>query len=296
MNSGAYVPAVSSATGHIPVRAMNYQLRYWGDPKAPLLIFLHGHRDGSATFQFVIDALTKDWRIVAPDWRGHGGTDWCPHGYSFQDYLADLDAIVDHVSPDSPVCIVGHSLGGNVANVYAGVRPHRVRRIASIDGFGLRPRDVRPTPDLLDEWLKSWRSEPLARVYPDHAAMAQRLIASNRRLSGDKALFLAEHTSRLVDGGYAWSFDPGHQRSFAMSYRVEDWAACWARIEAPTLWVAAGDRFERMDREGEGGFEWRFAHLRCGEWLQVAGTGHNIHHDKPSGVARIVEDFFAPSR
>ncbi len=50
--------------------------------------------------------------------------------------------------------------------------------------------------------------------------------------------------------------------------------SCWQRIEAPTLWIAAGDRFERMDREGEGGFEWRFAHcaMASGRWLKAPGT------------------------
>jgi pimeloyl-ACP methyl ester carboxylesterase len=296
LSEAGYTPGKSSSLGHVHARGLTHQLRYWGDPSAPLLVCLHGHRDGSATFQFMIDALKKDWRIVAPDWRGHGGTQWCASGYSFQDYLADIDLILEHVSPEAPVCLIGHSLGGNVANVYAGIRPQRVKRVASIDGFGLRPRDIRDTAEILDAWLESWRSEPRMRVYPDIASMASRLIASNKRLTRDKALFLARHTSRAVDGGFAWSFDPSHQRPFATTYRVDEWASCWERIEAPALWIAAGDRFERMDREGEGGFEWRFAHLRHGEWTLVKDTGHNVHHDRPAELARIVEDFFTPSR
>ncbi len=296
MSEAGYIPGKSSSLGHVHARGLTHQLRYWGDPSAPLLVCLHGHRDGSATFQFMIDALKKDWRIVAPDWRGHGGTQWCASGYSFQDYLADIDLILEHVSPEAPVCLIGHSLGGNVANVYAGIRPKRVKRVASIDGFGLRPRDIRDTAEILDAWLESWRSEPRMRGYPDIASMASRLIASNKRLTRDKALFLARHTSRAVDGGFAWSFDPSHQRPFATTYRVDEWASCWERIEAPALWIAAGDRFERMDRQGEGGFEWRFAHLRHGEWTLVEDTGHNVHHDRPAELARIVEDFFAPSR
>jgi pimeloyl-ACP methyl ester carboxylesterase len=296
LSEAGYIPGKSSSLGHVHARGLTHQLRYWGDPSAPLLVCLHGHRDGSATFQFMIDALKKDWRIVAPDWRGHGGTQWCASGYSFQDYLADIDLILEHVSPEAPVCLIGHSLGGNVANVYAGIRPQRVKRVASIDGFGLRPRDIRDTAEILDAWLESWRSEPRMRVYPDIASMASRLIASNKRLTRDKALFLARHTSRAVDGGFAWSFDPSHQRPFATTYRVDEWASCWERIEAPALWIAAGDRFERMDREGEGGFEWRFAHLRHGEWTLVKDTGHNVHHDRPAELARIVEDFFTPSR
>lgn len=292
MNLEAYAALRPSATGHHTVRGLRYLLRTWGDPSAPLLLCLHGHRDGSATFQFMVDRLKKDWRIVAPDWRGHGGTEWAPQGYYYQDYLADLDVIVDHVSPGAPVAILGHSLGGNIATVYAGVRPQKVKRFASIDGFGLRGRYSAEMPDHLRDWLDSWRREASARVYPDAGAMADRLMAANKRLTRDKALFLAAHTRREVDGGFAWSFDPGHQRPFATLYRLEEWAACWKRIEAPALWIAAGDRFERMEREGEGGFEWRLAHIRRGESVQAPETGHNIHHDRPDEIARLVDEFF----
>ena len=148
-------------------------------------------------------------------------------------------------------------------------------------------------PDHLRDWLDSWRREASARVYPDTGAMADRLMAANKRLTRDKALFLAAHTRRQLEGGYAWSFDPGHQRPFATLYHLDEWAACWKRIEAAALWIAAGDRFERMERTGEGGFEWRLAHIRRGEYVQVAETGHNIHHDRPDEIARIVDDFFA---
>ena len=74
MTDSAYVPARVSGAGQLQVRGLTYNLRSWGDPAAPLLVCLHGHRDGSATFQFMIDALKRDWRIVAPDWRGHGAT------------------------------------------------------------------------------------------------------------------------------------------------------------------------------------------------------------------------------
>lgn len=239
------------------------------------------------------DSLTKDWRIVAPDWRGHGDTGWAPQGYYYQDYLADLDAIVDHVSPGEPVAMLGHSLGGNIATVYAGVRPQKVKRFASIDGFGLRGRYSVEMPDHLRDWLDSTRRQASGRVYLNEEAMADRLMAANKRLTRDKALFLAAHSHKEVEGGYTWSFDPGHQRPFATLYRLEEWAACWKCIEAPALWIAAGDRFERMERTGEGGFEWRLAHIRNGEYVQVPETGHNIHHDSPEEIAHIVDDFFA---
>ena len=115
-----------SRSEFIPIRTLNYHVRVWGDPspgKTPLVL-LHGWMDVAASYQFMVDALAKDHFIIAPDWRGFGltqsgGAD-C---FWFPDYLADLDLLLDHYAGDTPVNLVGHSMGANVAMVYAGVQP-----------------------------------------------------------------------------------------------------------------------------------------------------------------------------
>ena len=82
---------------------------------------LHGWMDVGASFQFLVDALVRDWFVIAPDWRGFGRSEWCPDGYWFFDYLADLEALLDHYSPGEPACVVGHSLGGCSGS--AGIAP-----------------------------------------------------------------------------------------------------------------------------------------------------------------------------
>ncbi len=124
-----------------------YHLRRWGNPNAPLLVLLHGWMDASPTFQFMVDALQEDWNIVAPDWRGFGHSAWNAGSYYFPDYLADLDALLTYLSPDAPVLVAGHSMGSMVAALYAGIRPERVARLVSIEGFGLAdasPEDAPP--------------------------------------------------------------------------------------------------------------------------------------------------------
>jgi len=62
---------------------------------------LHGWMDVSASFQFVIDAFTRDWHVVAPDWRGYGLTARTQADcYWFADYLADVEFILDAIAPD----------------------------------------------------------------------------------------------------------------------------------------------------------------------------------------------------
>src|SRR5206468_1119167 len=75
---------------------LRYQVRTWGDARAPKLFMLHGWMDVSASFQFVVDELRHDWHVIAPDWRGFGLSEWTRAGYWFPDYIADLDLLLEH--------------------------------------------------------------------------------------------------------------------------------------------------------------------------------------------------------
>ena len=81
-----------STSQFVDVRGLRYHVRTWGDARARKLILLHGWMDVSASFQFLVDALSADWQVLAPDWRGFGLSEWPHEGYWFADYVADLDA------------------------------------------------------------------------------------------------------------------------------------------------------------------------------------------------------------
>jgi pimeloyl-ACP methyl ester carboxylesterase len=156
--TGAVAGAVRpSSSQFVTVRGLSYHVRSWGDPAAPLLFMLHGWMDVGASFQFLVDALTRDWRVLAPDWRGFGRSAWCADGYWFADYIADLDDLLEHFTPNAPARIAGHSLGGNVACIYAGVRPQRVARVVSLEGFGVPAEAPDLAPEKLEKWLDALR-------------------------------------------------------------------------------------------------------------------------------------------
>jgi len=291
--SEAYRPRRPSRSTFLEVRGLRYHVRVWGDPAARPLVLLHGGLDASATFQFLVDALSGEWRILAPDWRGHGETAWAPQGYWFQDYVADLDQLLDALLPGTPVPLVGHSLGGNAACTYGGVRPERVSRLVSLDGFGLPDRDPADAPTHLRRWLDGQDEGPRTpRVYEAVPGMAERLQKANPRLPWDRALFLAHHVSRaLPDGGHVWAYDPAHRLPFATLHRKAEWAACVSRIEAPTLWIGSGSPFPPALAREPGGLEARVALIPGARFVRVEDTGHNLHHDKPAEVARLVEGF-----
>jgi pimeloyl-ACP methyl ester carboxylesterase len=204
----------------LTVRGTRLQVRRWGPPDAPALFMLHGWMDVSASFQFVVDALDAlgaNWQVLAPDARGFGLSDWpvaLGHAsdYRFQDYLADLDALVDHYAPGGEVNLVGHSMGANVACLYAGVRPQRVRRVVDLEGFGMPASAAEQSPAWLAQWLDDLKTPPGLRPYATLDEVAERLIRTNPRLARAQARFLAEHWSKQgADGWFHLRADPAHK-------------------------------------------------------------------------------------
>jgi pimeloyl-ACP methyl ester carboxylesterase len=277
----------------VAVRGLSYHVRLWGEATAPRLLMLHGWMDVGASFQFLVDALQREWHVIAPDWRGFGRSDWCADGYWYADYIADLEALLDHFSPDKPARLVGHSLGGNVACLYAGIRPKRVLRAVSLDGFGIPVEPPEIAPDKFVKWLDALRDPPAFAPYANLAAVADRLQKNNPRLSRDKAEFLSCHwAEELPDGHARLVSDPRHKLPFPTVYRIEEVIATWRRASVPVLWVAASDSFvPKWLGEGEAGLARRMAAFPDCRLITIADAGHMLHHDQPAAVAAAIEPF-----
>jgi pimeloyl-ACP methyl ester carboxylesterase len=175
----------------LSVNGLDLHLREWGAHDAPRLFLLHGWMDVSASFAFMVDELQRDWHVIAPDWRGFGLSSWAAHGYEFPDYFADLDALLERLSPDEPARVVGHSMGGNVLMAYSGLRPDRLSRIVSLEGFGGHRYDARRAPAHFVRWLDQQRKPASFRPYASLDDVARRLRKNNPRLTAARAAFLA---------------------------------------------------------------------------------------------------------
>jgi pimeloyl-ACP methyl ester carboxylesterase len=282
-----------SRSRSIAVRGLRYHLREWGEAGAPQLVLLHGWMDVSASFQFVVDAFSRDWHVVAPDWRGFGLSEKGPADcYWFPDYLGDLDAILDLVSPDAPATLVGHSMGGNVALLYAGARPARVRAVVNLEGFGLKDCEPAQAPARYARWLDELKSPPRARRYASLEEVAARLRRNNPRLDGQRASFLAGHWSRRTpQGDYEIAGDPAHRIVNPVLYRWPEVAACWAAIACPVLWVEATDTDAHRWAGDAGEIARRVAALKSVQVARIDDAGHMLHHDQPWQVAGLIEEF-----
>ena len=288
---------IISRSEFITVRGLRYQIRHWGAPDAPLLVMLHGWMDMSASFQFVVDELQREWHVIAPDWRGFGLTDSSgADTYWFADYLGDLDAILTHFSPVQPVNLLGHSMGANVAMLYAGVRPHRIARLVNLEGFGMPASQPQQAPHRYASWLDQLAASPVMRGYASQDEVIQRLQKNNPRLTNERAAFLSSHwAAQQSDGQWQILADSVHKLPSPLLYHVDDVTACWQRITAPVLWVEAADtdvwRWLGQKDTARVEIDRRIGFIANVETVMIADAGHMLHHDQPAVLARHLSDF-----
>ncbi len=303
-----YTPLRTSTTVDIPLRNLSYRVRTWGQPqpgKAPL-VMVHGWMDVGASYQFVVDAFSQAFydsrHIIAPDWRGFGHSmppTPCDH-YTFADYLGDLDALLDHYAPDGQaIDLVGHSMGGNVAMLYAGARPHRIRRLVNLEGFGLPETKPKHAPKRMAQWLDELKNLHQGTIslkgYDSVQAVAQRLRKTNPRLSEDKALWLAHEWAQCgSDGQWRILGDAAHKVVNPQLFRVDEVLASYAAITAPVLAVeATEDSLAQWwkDKYTLDQYHERLKAVPNCRIQAIDNAGHMLHHDQPERIAQWIEAF-----
>lgn len=306
--SACYSPVRPSQSQHVTARGLSHHLHVWGALEdatrvAPPIVMVHGYMDVGASFQFVVDALfslgMRDRCVIAPDLRGYGLTEYPrTDSYWFPDYLGDLDALLDQLWPDGQVDLLGHSMGGNIAMLYAGVRPQRIRRLVNLEGFGLPDTKPSEAPTRLSTWLDELRTPQALSTYASIEHVQQRLQRNNPRLTADKASWLSRQWSRERAGAHHVLGDPAHKRVNPILYRKEEALACFRRITAPVLWVEGaqtqlelwwGDRYSKRE------FHERLAVVPSVERRVIEGAGHMLHHDQPDALAALLHRFLGPA-
>ena len=275
-------------------RGLRHHVRIWGDAAAPRMFLLHGWMDVSASFQFLVDSFSRDWHVIAPDWRGFGLSDWVREGYWFPDYYADLEALADHYQPGEPVRLVGHSMGGVIASIYAGIRLDRVARLVSMEGLGLARHAPDQAPVRYAQWLDQLKDPPAFKPYRSFDEVAARLRKTNARLSEEHAAFLARHWAKQLPGGeVVLHSDPRHKTFNPYLFRIDEAIACWRRVSAPVLLVSGQQsNIPARMKDTPDQLAERKGAFRDRREVELDDCGHMMHHDQPQRLARIIEDFF----
>ena len=275
----------------VTVRGLRHRLTWWGERSANPVVLLHGWMDVGETWQFLVDHLPGDWSCVAPDWRGFGETEWPADGYWFADYFADLEALLDTVCPGDPARLIAHSMGGNVATMYAGIRPRRVRWVVNVEGVGLKRSSPDAAPDRYAEWLDEQREPAQSRRYGSIESVINFILSRNPAMTRERAEFLARAWTRPDGGGVTMGFDPRHRRVGAMLFRREEAEACWRRVEAPVL-LFLGEKSEILPRiSPDGGDDYFHSLFRDLKIVHVPEVGHMMHLEAPERLAQEIAAF-----
>jgi pimeloyl-ACP methyl ester carboxylesterase len=271
---------------------LTYHVLEWNPQGAHTVVLLHGFLDLSWGWEDVAALLADRYRVLAPDFRGHGDSEWIGPGgyYHFQDYVADVDDVIARLAPGR-VSIVGHSMGGSVASYWAGTRADRVQRVALLEGLG-PPDGGDANPDRTARWIDLWKA---ARTRPPRLMAsvedaAQRLRKHDELIDEAQALRLAGHGTVAVDGGVRWKHDPLHLTMGPYPFRRDVAESYWKRIAAPVLAID-GDR-SRMRHAGPEA-ERRLATFRDVRRATITDAGHMMQRHQPAALAALLADFLA---
>ena len=306
-----YSVKYESRSHFVKVRGLDYHCREWvtgpasavfgseeqrlGRPlnqQLPTMVLLHGWMDVSASFQFMVDCFEHSWRVIAIDWRGFGLTDTPAYDhYWMADYLADLEFVLDALQLER-VNLVGHSMGGNVAMMYAGVRPERIAKLVNLEGTGMPASHPNQIASRYRKFIDDLKKGARLKPYTSLVAVAARLCENNPRMSHEHAVFLAQHWSyRNEAGEFVLRADPAHKLSTPALYRVEEALSLWRRITAPTLMLLAEHKNEWRQFIDSPEYRRRLLAIPDLRLEEVAQVGHMMHHDQPQVIASKLEAF-----
>lgn len=259
------------------------------------VVLLHGFLDLAWSFERVALKLASKYHVIAPDFRGHGDTDWVGAGgyYYFPDYTADLARLLPTLTRKR-VFLVGHSMGGTVATYYTGAFPERVQKLALLEGIGppnSKPEDA-PARMLkhiqtVDE-LRSKRLRPLESL----AAAGARLKQIYPKLDPQWAERLAEKATRPTPdgppGSRLWKHDPLHRTRSPLLFNEAQFAAFAGRIRCPVLLVNAAESDVPFLHDARRQQFYTGAQVRT-----LAGAGHMMQLDQPNALADMLLEFLA---
>ena len=235
----------------------------------PALLFLHFWGGSTRTWTEVTEILKDDYRCISYDHRGWGKSDKPESGYSIKELAADTMALIAELKLDDYI-IVGHSMGGKVAQYIAGLKP------AGLQGLVLVcPSPAFPTimpAEMHEGMINAYTSLDTINATIDHVFMAESLKPEIRQRA------IEDIQNNITASRLGWPTNA----------LTEDVSEGLKTINVPTLIVAGEndiiDSPERLKAEV-------LANIADAELEIVKDAGHLPMLQFPETVARLIGDF-----
>jgi pimeloyl-ACP methyl ester carboxylesterase len=282
-----------SSTLH--ANGLNHHVIQWGPQDAPqTVLLLHGFLDLAFSFAALASQLAAHGlRVIAPDLRGHGHSDWIPPGgyYYFPDYVRDLHALIPQLSTQK-LHVVGHSMGGAVATLFAALHQAQVRTLTLAEGFGPAHEQPQDAPGRMQRWLSDVdhiQKLGAPKALRDLSHAVDTLHARHPTVSRAFLETLAPEATRETEQGLIWGFDPLHRTRSPVGLDAPRFAEFARAIAQPTLLIQA-EHGMRWGDEAE-----RFTWFTQGQSAQIQGAGHMMHWTHANALSALLLDHFKQS-
>lgn len=267
---------------------LTYHVLEWDGPADTTYVLVHGFTDLAWGWADVAGILAERGRVVAPDLRGHGDSDWIGPGgyYHFFDYIADIDEVITRCARGR-VVVVGHSMGGSVCGYWAGTRPDRLAALVLVEGLGPPDASGSDVAARTGSWIDAWRGARRQFKTMDSVEIAAaRLRKNDRLLDGATAYALAVHGTReLPGGGVTWKHDPLHMTMGPYPYRLDVAESFWRRVTCPVVMVDGAESMLNLNDVERARRRAVFASHRH---VTIAGAGHAVQRHKPRELADVI--------
>jgi pimeloyl-ACP methyl ester carboxylesterase len=268
--------------------------RRWGDASSPPLLALHGWLDNAGSFDALAPLLAARWQVIALDFAGHGRSSHLAAGswYHYVDYFDELRTVFDHFGW-SRADLLGHSLGGTLASLFAALYPERVGELMLVEALGpLSTGSEQSLAQLrraLDDRDAFVRRRPL-RVFAEvEEAMAARMRAN--ALSEAAARAIVTRGLVKVEGGLVWSSDPRLTLASPQRYTEQQVLAMLGGIRARSLLVLADPPTSYLPSAM---MDERAAQVAGIRVVRLPG-GHHLHLEDAQAVATQILAFASPA-
>jgi esterase len=265
------MPTAAPASKSVALDGLKFHYLDWGGDGPPVLM-LHGFTGHAHTWDSTAAGLGERYRALAVDQRGHGDSDWAPV-YGSRPMVEDVRRFLDAIELER-VDLMGLSMGGNVAYLFAASHPERVARLAVLDiGPEISPVGA--------ERIAANLATQDVFASEDEAVAAAR--AANPRPTDEDLRHRVSHNLRpLPDGTLTFKWDRALRDGTASrdEHTAEERWEAWRAVRSPILLVRGDDSdilstdtAARMLKENPN------ATLAV-----VADCGHSITLDRPQGL------------
>ena len=271
-------------------------------------MLLHGHTDCAWSWHHISSALAEKYRVLAPDLRGHGDSDWCSP-YADQFLAGDLLNLMDHCELKK-TSVVAHSLGSHAASFVAGCFPDRVERLVLVEGFG-PPRKAEPVNGARwrqqsSQFIDMARTSPVQRSFPNVDVVLEKFKKIYPNLNEEVASLIVEKSVRFTEEGVEWKWDP-MTRDWITTSDPDRYEQVWEGIECATLAVLGRDSYDRfwskMMPPGVGYFGMdlspiddevlkpRISRFNDCQLEIIDDCGHMVHYEQPDKLLQVLGNF-----